>query len=67
MDNRPTHLPQWLVFACSEQPRLRRRGFLPRPPYRAFHTYGEAVAFILLRWAERWDAQDDSPETETYP
>lgn len=60
-------LPPWLVFECSTQPYLRRRGFLPVPPYRSFRTYGEAWEAIILRWAVQWDAQDPDPTTETYP
>lgn len=60
-------LPPWLVFDNSTQPTLRRLHYLPRAPYRAFRTYGEAWEYLLLRWAVQWDAQDPDPTTETYP
>ena len=60
-------LPQWLVYPHEDQPKRRRHGLLPRPPVRQFHSYGEAWEALVLRWAERWEAQDPDPTTETYP
>jgi hypothetical protein len=63
---KPDH-PTWYVFPCSDEPERLTYYLRPRWPYRAFASYGEAVAFVVLRWAERWDAQDPDPTTETYP
>lgn len=58
-------LKPWLVWPDSRQPQLRREGYLPRPPFQQFRTFGEAWEFLILRWATHYDRYD--PDKTTNP
>lgn len=47
--------PRWIVYACQKQPEYLREGYLAQPPYKAFHTYGEAWEHLILRWGAHYD------------
>lgn len=51
--------PRWIAYPCQPQPEYLREGYLARPPYRAFHTYGEAWEFLVLRWGAHYDKTAD--------
>lgn len=55
----------WLVWPDSRQPHLRRPGYLPRPPFHEFRTFGEAVEFVILRWARHYDRHDPHQDPKT--
>ena len=50
-----TTRPRWIVYCDCPQPSYLREGHLARPPFNAFHTYGEAWEFLILRWGRNYD------------
>ena len=63
--------PRWIVYPCHKEPQYLREGYLAVPPYRAFHTYGEAWAALILRWGAHYDrvtgGLNDPPPTPPTP